>query len=89
MKHNRQIAKEALKHSTLDEFNYLVKQARLSERQLYIINKKLGPKKRFNYQIAMEIDVSPETVRDDLSDIYDRVSRIITGGINKWQQQQM
>lgn len=76
MKHKRKQARTKLEEATLDEYNYLISKAMLSDRQKAILDYSLGEKRLFNYQIADKLDISPETVRDELRKIYDKIIRI-------------
>lgn len=76
MKHKRKQARTKLEEATLDEYNYLISKAMLSDRQKAILDYSLGEERLFNYQIADKLDISPETVRDELGKIYDKIIRI-------------
>lgn len=76
MKHKRKQARTKLEEATLDEYNYLISKAMLSDRQKAILDYSLGEKRLFNYQIADKLDISPETVRDELRKIYDKIIKI-------------
>lgn len=66
-----------LTHSTLSEYDDALKKARASDRQKYIIDNRTGPKKKYYYQLAQELDISPETVKNEIQDLLDRTYRVM------------
>lgn len=66
----------ALKQACRYDFDTLINLAKLTPRQREIITMKYIDDMK-NYQIAMELNVSPETVRNDLADASDQLNRAI------------
>lgn len=73
---NRFKAREWLSRSTRTEFNAIITEARLTPRQLEIIDLKFG-KDLKNYQIAMRINTSVQTVERDLHKAYSSVKKVL------------
>lgn len=77
MKITRQIAKDYLQHSSKEEYDELLGNIRITDRQKFIIDEITGPKKKYCYQVAGELDVSAETVKNDLCDLLDKAYAIL------------
>ena len=67
-------ARDWLSQSTRKEFEAIISEAKLTPRQIEIIELKFILK---NYQIAMKIDTSVQTVERDLQQAYNSVKRAL------------
>ena len=76
MKRTRKLAKKWLKCALRVEFDEALRQAKLTPRQLKITTMKYI-EGLLNYQIAAALSVSPETIRDEMALVYDRVAKVI------------
>lgn len=69
-------AREWLSQSTRKEFDAIINEAKLTPRQLEIIELKFIHDLK-NYQIAMRIDTSVQTVERDLQRAYNSVKKAL------------
>lgn len=76
MKYARKQARKWLAHALRGQFDEVLYQAKLTPRQLKIITMKFI-EGLCNYQIAAALSVSPETIRDEVAQAYDRVAMAI------------
>lgn len=72
----RSQAREWLSQSTRKEFDAVIAEAKLTPRQIEIIELKFIHDLK-NYQIAMKIDTSVQTVERDLRQAYNSVKRVL------------
>lgn len=72
-------ARDWLSRSTRKEFEAIIQEAKLTPRQMEIIELKFIHDLK-NYQIAMRIDTSVQTVERDLRQAYNSVKKSIKGG---------
>lgn len=75
MKDTRKIARDYLKQCTLQKYNYIFNEAHLTERQQKILE--LHTQGKFNYQIGMDMDLSQETIRNELRTCFDKVYKVL------------
>lgn len=69
-------ARDWLSRSTRKEFEAIIQEAKLTPRQMEIIELKFIHDLK-NYQIAMRIDTSVQTVERDLQQAYNSVKRAL------------
>ena len=72
----RSQAREWLSQSTRQEFDVIIAEAKLTPRQIEIIELKFIHDLK-NYQIAMRIDTSVQTVERDLQRAYNSVKKAL------------
>lgn len=62
---------------TKDEYENLFNHIRLTDRQKYIVEQRFGPKKRYYYQVAMDLCLSEDMIKVESRHIFDKVSRYL------------
>lgn len=70
----RKNSRDRLTASTLTEYHTIIKEANLTPRQFKIAFLKFRKGKR-NFEIAIDINFSPEVVRNEIAIIYDKIDR--------------
>lgn len=75
MKNARKHAREWLETTTETQFNNTIAEMKLSPRQVEILRLRFE-KYKYNYQIAMDLCLSPETVKKELAKVYDKLSKL-------------
>lgn len=76
MNESRKKVKEYLIGSTRTEFYAIIEEAKLTPRQRLFAIERID-KNKFNYLIAMENNISPETVKKELGKVYDKCGKVI------------
>lgn len=76
MDDKRKKARQWLEESTYEEFECFIQKAKLTPRQIMIIKLKIVDN-LLNYQVASKLNVSIETVKNELSKVFDRVNKLI------------
>ena len=80
MDNNRKEIREWLDSASQTDFYMMLEEAKLTPRQKAVMIKKFQENK-FNYSIAEELNVAPETVRNEIARIYEKCSKVIQAGI--------
>lgn len=75
MNTKRRTSRQRLEQSTLTIYHTIIKEAKLTPRQFKIAFLKFRKGKK-NFEIASEINFSPEVVRNEIANIYDKVDAI-------------
>lgn len=76
MDKKRKDARRWLVNSTEEEFESFINKAKLTPRQTEVLKLKII-KNLLNYQIAAKLSVSIETVKNELSRIFDRADKLL------------
>lgn len=76
MDNKLKLVRQWLKESNLHTFEDVVREAKLTKRQLSIIKRKFLDGD-LNYQIASELNVSVETIDKDIKNAYKSIARLI------------
>lgn len=80
MINNRKLAREWLARSTKTEFNNVIEESNITDKQREIVLLKFL-RGHSNIQISLELHCSVETIRDEMARAYDKVYKVIKGGI--------
>lgn len=76
MLESRKIARNFLKTATLKDYKKILREAKVTEIQIKILYLKIFKNKHV-FQIANRLHVAPETIKYNLTQIYDAVSKVL------------
>lgn len=78
MKPNRMQARSWLEQALMTPFDAVIQEAKITPRQREIVRLRFV-EGLLNYQISQRLNISPETVRDELAVAYDRITVVLRG----------
>lgn len=80
MKNHRKQAKDRLLESTKTEFKSILEESNLTDENCEVAFLKLIKKESY-VSLSLKYNCSVEHIRDIMKDVYDRVYRVIKGGL--------